>query len=218
MARTLYDLSTSDDRRFSPYCWRTKLALAHKGLDYETVATRFTDIDALSDGPRLTLPVLDDNGARIVDSWAIAEHLEAHYPDAPSLFPGGKAHARFMNNWTPTIHPPLLRLIVLDVYNALSTEDQAYFRPDREAKFGMTLEAFVEDKEAHLKAFRAALHPIRETVKSQPFLAGDAPAYADYIPVGAFLWASSVSDCEICAPDDPVLDWLTRVKTVLSAG
>ena len=140
MARILYDLTASGDRRFSPYCWRTKLALAHKGLDCETVATRFTDIDALNDGPRLTLPVLEDNGARIVDSWAIAEHLEGRYPDTPFLFPGGNAHARFMNNWTPTIHAPLLRLIVLDVHNALDAADQAYFRPDREAKFGMTLE------------------------------------------------------------------------------
>ena len=40
MARILYDLTASGDRRFSPYCWRTKLALAHKGLDCETVATR----------------------------------------------------------------------------------------------------------------------------------------------------------------------------------
>lgn len=216
MARILYDLTASGDRRFSPYCWRTKLALAHKGLDYATVATRFTDIDRLNDGPRLTLPVLDDNDVRIVDSWAIAEHLEGHYPDAPSLFPGSKAHARFMNNWTPTIHPPLLRLIVLDVYNALDAADQAYFRPDREAKFGMTLEAFVEDQDAHLKAFRAALNPIRETLKIQPFISGDTPAYADYIPAGAFLWAEAVSECEIVASDDPVAGWMQRVKAVLN--
>lgn len=216
MARILYDLSASDDRRFSPYCWRTKLALAHKGLGFETVATRFTDIDALNDGPRLTLPVLDDDGTRVVDSWAIAEHLETRHTEAPTLFPGGKAHARFMNNWTPTIHPPLLRLIVLDVYNALDAENQAYFRPDREAKFGMTLEAFVEDQETHLKTFRAAINPIRETLKSQPFLAGDGPAYADYIPAGAFLWAETVSDCAILASDDPVADWMKRVKAVLN--
>ena len=215
MARSLYDLTASGDRRFSPYCWRTKLALAHKGLDYETVATRFTDIDALNDGPRLTLPALDDNGLRIVDSWAIAEYLEAQYAGVPSLFPGGKAHARFMNNWTPTIHPPLLRLIVLDVHNALDKEDQAYFRPDREAKFGMTLEAFVEGHDAHLKAFRTALNPIRETLKSQPFISGNTPSYADYIPAGAFLWAEAVSQCKIVASDDPVADWMQRGKAVL---
>lgn len=215
MSIVLYDLTASGDCRFSPYCWRTKLALAHKGLEYEAVATRFTEIDALSDGPRLSLPTLDDEGKRIVDSWAIAEHLEAVRPDLPSLFPEGKSHARFMNAWTPTIHRPVLKLILLDVYNMLDAEDQTYFRKDREAKFGMSLEAFVSDKDAGLKAFRAAVQPIRELLISQPFLSGDAPAYADYIPAGAFLWAEAVSDCQLLEGGDPVADWLAGVKSVL---
>ena len=38
LAVTLYDLAGAEaDRRFSPFCWRTKMALAHKGLDVETV-------------------------------------------------------------------------------------------------------------------------------------------------------------------------------------
>ncbi len=33
MAITMYDLAGADpNRRFSPFCWRTKMALAHKGL------------------------------------------------------------------------------------------------------------------------------------------------------------------------------------------
>ena len=37
MAITLYDLAGADEhRRFSPYCWRTKMALAHKGLAFTT--------------------------------------------------------------------------------------------------------------------------------------------------------------------------------------
>ena len=39
MAIKLYDLAAAeDDRRFSPYCWRVKMALLHKGLDFETIA------------------------------------------------------------------------------------------------------------------------------------------------------------------------------------
>src|SRR5436190_7008774 len=31
---TLYDLAGAEaERRFSPFCWRTKMALAHKGLE-----------------------------------------------------------------------------------------------------------------------------------------------------------------------------------------
>jgi hypothetical protein len=32
MAIKLYDLAGAElDQRFSPYCWRTRMALAHKG-------------------------------------------------------------------------------------------------------------------------------------------------------------------------------------------
>ena len=45
----LFDLAGDElDRRFSPYCWRSKLALAHKGLTVETIPWRFTDTDAVS--------------------------------------------------------------------------------------------------------------------------------------------------------------------------
>ena len=39
MTRHLYDLAGADaGRRFSPYCWRVKLALAAKGLAFDTVS------------------------------------------------------------------------------------------------------------------------------------------------------------------------------------
>ena len=44
MSRLLYDLAAADESiRFSPHCWRTKLALAHKNLEYETIPWHFTD-------------------------------------------------------------------------------------------------------------------------------------------------------------------------------
>ena len=53
MTIVLYDLCGADkDFRFSPACWRTTMALAHKGLDFETVPTRFTDIPGIADGNR----------------------------------------------------------------------------------------------------------------------------------------------------------------------
>ncbi|HXJ10454.1 MAG TPA: glutathione S-transferase N-terminal domain-containing protein, partial [Burkholderiales bacterium] len=45
----LYDLAAAeDDRRFSPYCWRAKMALKHKGLEFETIPWRFTDKDVIA--------------------------------------------------------------------------------------------------------------------------------------------------------------------------
>jgi glutathione S-transferase-like protein len=38
MTLRLYDLAGADpNRRFSPYCWRIRLALAHKRLPVETI-------------------------------------------------------------------------------------------------------------------------------------------------------------------------------------
>jgi len=45
---TLYDLVAQDDRRPSPFCWRVKFALAHKGLDWTTVPVGFTEKDKIA--------------------------------------------------------------------------------------------------------------------------------------------------------------------------
>lgn len=212
MTRILYDLTASEDRRFSPFCWRTKLALRHKGLDYEARPVRFTEIDDLSDGPRLTLPTLEEDGRRIVDSWTIAEHLEAAAPDAPTLFPGGQDLARFVQAWTnTTVHPTLIRVILMDVFRALDLQDQAYFRPNREERFGMTLEAFTAEHAGALKAFRQCLQPLRAMLADRPFISGDAPAYADFIAAGAFLWAGAVGRSDVVEDGDAVAAWLARV-------
>src|ERR1700684_3117302 len=101
MSIVLYDLAGADpDLRFSPYCWRIRFALAHKGLPVETVPWRFTERDALSFSGQGKVPVIQDGGKVVSASWAIAEYLEETYPSQP-LFggPAGKAHARFVNAW-----------------------------------------------------------------------------------------------------------------------
>ena len=47
---TLYDLCGADDLRFSPYCFRAKLALAVKGVAYETIPVPFTGISGIGRG------------------------------------------------------------------------------------------------------------------------------------------------------------------------
>lgn len=40
----LYELAGANaDLRFSPYCWRSRLALLHKELDFETISWRLTE-------------------------------------------------------------------------------------------------------------------------------------------------------------------------------
>jgi glutathione S-transferase len=215
MAITMYDLAgTQAERRFSPFCWRTRMALAHKGLEVETVPWRFTEkhkLPAPNDG---RVPVIVDDGTVVHDSSAIADYLEERYVDRPSLFPGEAARglSKFVQNWTETVlQVGLVRLVVLDIWKHIGPEDQAYFRSSREARFGATLEDVVKDREARLPAFRASLDPLRRTVERQPFLCGAAPAYADYIVFGAFQWARGISDFELIAADDPIYAWRGRM-------
>src|SRR5881394_4497405 len=60
MAIKLYDLAgAEDDRRFSPYCWRVKMALKHKGLDFETIPWRVLVGEAPRDGLEVEPLVLE---------------------------------------------------------------------------------------------------------------------------------------------------------------
>lgn len=216
MAITLYDLAGAEsDRRFSPFCWRTKMALAHKGLEVETVPWRFTEKDELPTPNDGRVPVIVDGGKVIHDSSAIADYLEERYADRPSLFPGAAARglSSFVRNWSETVlQTGLIRLVLLDIYKHIGPKDQEYFRRSREPRFGgMALEEVVKDRDQHLPAFRGSLEPLRRSVERQPYICGDAPAYADYIVFGAFQWARSISDFELIAADDPIFAWRGRM-------
>jgi len=215
MTRKLYDLAGADpDRRFSPYCWRTKLALAHKGLEVETIPWRFTERDVIAFSGQGRVPVLVDGETVVSDSWSIANYLEDTYPDRPSLFggAGGRALARFVNSWADTVQlGGMIRLVVADIHAHLHEKDRGYFRESREKRFGATLEQVAFDREQRLPAFRQSLDPLRLTLKSQPFLAGEAPAYADYIVFGGFQWCRCISAFTLLEPDDLVAQWRERI-------
>ncbi|MGH7116072.1 MAG: glutathione S-transferase family protein [Stellaceae bacterium] len=215
MAIMLYDLAGAEaDRRFSPFCWRTRMALAHKGLEVETIPWRFTEKDKLPRPNGGRVPVIVDDGRVVHDSSAIAAYLETHYPERPSLFGGEAARALtvFVQNWTETVvQPALAGLVVLDICRHVAPEDRSYFRQSREDRFGRTLEEVVRDREARLPAFRDSLAPLRRTVERQQYLGGTAPIYADYVVFGAFQWARAISDFELLAAGDPVAAWRDRM-------
>jgi glutathione S-transferase len=213
--RVLYDLAGADPAlRFSPYCWRAKLALAHKGLVVDAVPWRFTDRDAIAFSGQGRVPVLVDGERTVSDSWAIALYLEEAYPDRPSLFgaPAAISVTRFVNAWADMIlQGGMIRLIVSDIAAIIHEKDRAYFRESREQRFGMPLEQVTAGREDRLKAFRDTLLPLRHTLSAQPYLAGEAPAYADYIVFGSFQWARCVSSFELLAGDDAVAAWRERM-------
>ncbi|MGY4800304.1 glutathione S-transferase family protein [Teichococcus aerofrigidensis] len=213
MALRLYELTGEDpERRFSPYCWRSRMALAHKGLDAACIPWRFTEGEALAFSGQDKVPVLRDGETVVADSWAIALYLEQAYPDRPSLFGGDPAATRFINAWADaTLNAHLVRLIVSDIPRWLGEGQRAYFRASREARFGQPLEQVTAGREQRLPEFRASLQPLRLLLRDAPFLGGEAPRYGDYAVFGGFQWARSVSELALLEPDDPVAAWRERM-------
>lgn len=214
MSLKLYELVGADDRRFSPYCWRVRMALAHKGLEAELIPTCFTEKDKIAFSKQDKVPVLVDGETVVSDSFEIACYLEDAYPDRPSLFGGavGCAEARFINHWVITaVHGPLLPIVIKDILDHVDTKDRAYFRDSRTKRLGAPLEDIQAGREARLPEFRANLAPFRALLAEQPYMCGAVPAFGDYILFGAFQWVRVISPFQLLERDDPVYAWRRRM-------
>ena len=119
---------------------RVAIALAHKGLEVESVVIDYADrsaVEAVS-GQGL-VPVIVDDGEVVVDSTAILRHLDERYPDRP-LFPADlarRAEADVFLEWFNEVwkHPPNTINVLLDAPE-----------PDREriASLGARITGWVE--------------------------------------------------------------------------
>jgi len=212
---TLYDLVFQEDRRPSPFCWRAKLALQHKGLKWTEVPMGFTEKDKIAFAQSQTVPVIKDGDKGVKDSWAIATYLDQAYPDR-KLFKdeAALAYARFASGWVDTaVLTALFPIVVGDLYDRVRPVDQPYFQESRGKRLGTTDFAGFQTKarEKGVASFRTVLEPARRVLKEQPFLAGNQPAYPDYALAGAFLWARIASPLVVLEQDDPVHAWRERM-------
>lgn len=211
----IYELCGADEELlFSPHCWKTRMSIAHKGLDYETIATPFTKVATVEGGENRKVPVIRDGDTVVEESFEIAKYLERTYPDAPSLFRGEGAEAltQFMVNWGQTqVHPAVVKLCLLDIYNTLADEDKVFFRTTREKLFGCTLEEFDAKFPKNSDGLTAALVPLENTLKRQKFLGGDSPIFADYVIFGPLQWLRTTCVTDHLPQDGAVADWFNRL-------
>jgi len=208
MSRTLYELENIE----SPFVWRTKYALAHKGLAYDVQRTAFTDIPGICGGRHETVPILaDEDGSETNDSIAIAAYLDDTYPDTPTLLGnGGLARTEEIEGLLGAGFQGFFPLYIKDIWAGLPEKDAAYFRSTREARFGATLEDLSANRDARLPDARAALDPLRSALGSAPWFAGEAPGYADYIVLAFFAWLKGCASTPPLAAGDPLLAYIDR--------
>jgi glutathione S-transferase len=87
---------------FSTNVERVALALAHKGLEVESVEIEYADrspvIEVSGQG---LVPVIVDEGEVVADSTAILRHLERRYPEPPLFFadPARRAELDVFLEW-----------------------------------------------------------------------------------------------------------------------
>jgi glutathione S-transferase len=210
----VYERVGHEGCRPSPFSWRIRYAVAHKGLKVEYRPARFSDVEMvqkLSD--QKLVPILIDGQTVVHDSWNIATYLEERFPDRRPLFGGSsnRAITRLLNHWVDTtLHPPLRMLIFPDFIRCLCPEDRDYFVRSRETEFGMTLDQVRRESACWRKAFETACLPLERLLGEQEFIGGYCPRYADYIVLSIFLQALACAK-DVLRPDSPIALWRARV-------
>jgi glutathione S-transferase len=204
MTLIMYERIGHEGRRPSPFSWRIRYALAHKGVEPEYRHVRFADVETIRalSGQHF-VPVVADGDRVIHDSWNIACYLEDRLPDRPSLFggAGGRRVTRFVNHWADqTLGTAIRRLIAAEFILCLEAGDRAYYRSSREAAFGCTLEEYCADRPRWLAEFATVTAPLDRTLSEQAYLGGATPTYADYVVFSMFQYA------RLGCPDDFVAE------------
>jgi glutathione S-transferase len=209
----LFDLQLATGATISPFVWRTKYAIRHKGFDLDIVPGGFTGIMERTGGRSERCPVIVDDGEWVLDSWEIAEYLDRKYPDRPMLFegPSMRVTMKFLDAWLwRTAIGPWFRCYIQD-YRDLSLQcDHEYVTRSREAYLGSKLEDVQAGREDRLPLVPPTLEPLRALLRETRWLGGDQPNFADYTALAVFLWTASVARTPPLTEDDPLRDWLDR--------
>jgi glutathione S-transferase len=211
---TLWELGGQDGRRYSLFSWRTRMALRHKGLEFETRPVCMSDKAAIAFSNGKTVPVIKDGETVVRDSWKIAEHLEDRHPGTPTLFGGaiGRGVSQAFNTWVDrAVVPAMLPVIVADIHQRVDPRDDGFFRDMMEKIVKKTLEQTRAERDDALKRLGRALEPMQAALKRQPYVCGAEPAYADYVLFSVFQWARVMSPQEVLGPEDPLCAWRERV-------
>ena len=173
---TLYDA----DR--CPYCARVRIALAEKGVEYDTVVVDLDDRPAwiYEKNPTGRVPVLEDGEFVLPESAVIDEYLNERYPEPPLLpaDPAERALARVTIFRFDSLSKPY--------YGVRRREDDARPRLDKElAKVDALLEA-------------------------QPFLTGSEFGLADIAYVPWIVRARDRMDVDL-HPFPALAEWVERL-------
>jgi glutathione S-transferase len=209
----LWELGGSNDRRYSVFSWRTRMALAHKALAFDTRAVCMSDKAAIAFSGGKTVPVIRDGETVVRDSWKIAEHLESRYPQKP-LFGGeiGRGVTHAYNTWVDrALVGLMLGVLAPDIHERVDAADGEHFRAMAERVTRSSLDELGAQRDEAVQRLGRGLDPMQALLKRQAYVCGESPAYADYVLFSIFQWARVMSPQELLAPEDPLSAWRERM-------
>ena len=214
----LWELRGKGERRYSLFSWRTRMALRHKGLEFQSTPVAMSDKAALAFSGGKTVPIIKDGQdgqmSMVRDSWRIAEYLEDKYPERPTLFGGaiGRGVTQAFNTWVDrAVVPAMMPVIVAEVHERVDPADEQYFRRQFEGFLKCTLEEARERSPQAQERLKRVLEPLQAALKRQPFFCGAAPAYADYILFSVAQWARIMSPRVIFDTSEALYGWRERI-------
>ncbi|WP_177332307.1 glutathione S-transferase family protein [Pseudomonas sp. BMS12] len=209
--RELFELCGADPQVvFSPYCWRVRLALAYKELDFVSRPIRFSDKALIGFSNQQLVPVLRDGEQVTNDSLAILQYLDATHAQAPAVGDDlAYSRLRLLDSLFAPMRIGLFKHLILRIYAAIADEDRTYFRESRERNLGTTLEAFADEAGGRAQ-FCQALAPVSSVLGKQPYLDGERPGAADFLLGGLFFWAWSLGSAP-WAEDAAASAWFQRL-------
>ncbi|KAF5348513.1 hypothetical protein D9756_009566 [Leucocoprinus leucothites] len=203
---TLYDLGAKDPIKcWSPNPWKARYVLNMKKLPYRTIYVGFEEVDRVireagippsryePDGkPFHSVPsIIDDaTGARVTDSYKIAEYLDKQYPDTPKAFPLGTealqaAFYQQINIYMMEFAP----LFLSHMPNILSKESTEYFHRTLAERLGKPIPELIPVGDELEKTW-GKLHASFDALEtwygksSGSFLVGDVPSFGDFTVAG----------------------------------
>jgi len=216
MSIQLYDLAGADPRfLFSPFSWRVRMALLHKGLEFDVLPWRFSARESIAESGYQSVPVIRDGETWVGDSWEIACYLDRRYPARPLLMPppSGEAHARLVAALCGTlVFPAAVPIGVYQAWRLLDADSQSYFRASREAMFNSRLEDLFADETHGPAQLAAALKPFDEVLANCAYLGGSSATYADFLLFGILKWLDIVSAYAPLDRATPSGRWFTRLE------
>lgn len=173
---TLYDAPRC------PYCARTRIVLAEKELEFETVTVDLDERPAwiYDKNPAGRVPVLEEDGLVLPESAVINEYLDERYPE-PRLLPADAAERA------------LARVLI-----------------HRHDDFATPYYALRRGQDGADERFERALASVDALLEAQPWLTGRAYGLADIAYVPWVLRAQTTLGVEL-APFPAVEDWLGRM-------